>query len=104
MIIVIIVSSIGRCWNCTELCSNLLATNHLWKVVRHQNALDFHLLIILANIRLKLMGKVEDREKRYKELDLPEEPRVIGGDKGDQDTRNYQTNDHFPEKNINIKC
>ena len=56
-------SSIGRCWNFTELCSNLLATNHLWKVVRHQNALDFHLLMILANIRLKLMGKVEDWKK-----------------------------------------
>ena len=56
-------TSIGRCWNYTELCSNLLATNHLWKVVRHQNALDFHLLMILANIRLKLLGKVEDWKK-----------------------------------------
>ena len=110
----------GRCWYNSRLCSNLLATNHLYKVVRHQNALDFHLLMILANICLKSMGKVEDREKRKKILDLPEKSiapwletlplhlfedlRVVRGDKGNQDTRNYQTNDHFPEKRIKIKC
>ena len=96
------------------------------------HALDFHLLMILANIRLKSMGKVEDWKEgihclffcdsyqRKEVLDLPEESiapgfetlplhlfeelRVIRGDKGNQDTRNYQTNDHFPEKKINIKC
>ena len=38
------------------------ATKHC-KVLFHQNALDYHLFITLANMRLKLMGKVVDHEQ-----------------------------------------